>query len=717
MSEFDIYKDNKTSTTDNSVPFYLQKPQKTQQKTKIEGVFNKKSHPQSGFQPKGLTVESQQSSSYVKAPENHSRICPELRLDNNGKIDISQFNTNELRKKYSRNLFTIKEEGRTTTIIDKKTNRPSIIIQKGGRSGYLYTTCGKDGKPTQGFYINKSNSIAMKIDEHNHKIYSYTDNGKLQSITQNFADGSRKELRFDANEKLSSSMVFPKNSSRASEEIKFSNGKPWEKTTFDAKGFAKQEFPLVKDLVADLSETTLGIPTPKKSLRDNILKRLTNENIHTIMGQYKKETGRSLHFDLSKKCNGELRTKLLTHFEKCYINGADPLAAGKSLAGNLKKDFISGNTEDIIRHVKMINKDNLPYVLTFYKNKDVEDRYNFKNNLSKHLRKFLPDKAVKEISEKLGDNLITVSGLLESIAYRTTLTDNERKALKNHIIKTAVAYSNGKTNPSIAKDINRHLNNYNKLEVDLLRSANKGDVRIPNKDKTQIPANGKFDNYIKQGRTGDCWLLAGMNSAISRPKYKKELESLIKLDPKTGDAVVTLKGVGLKYKVTKEEIKNGREFSTGDNDAKIIEIAFDKYMKARAYRRGDSEYFIDEDDGKIANIDVNGNNSTFAISVLFGVGKGKFNDNINAKTENFNNKNKLYTFGIPRRNGIKVIKGVAKNSKGEHVDLETKHAYSVVGSSKNDLFVKNPWNSEEILTIARKDFPKLHTTIQSYESV
>ena len=168
---------------------------------------------------------------------------------------------------------------------------------------------------------------------------------------------------------------------------------------------------------------------------------------------------------------------------------------------------------------------------------------------------------------------------------------------------------------------------------------------------------------------------------------------------------------------TKEEIKNGREFSTGDNDAKIIEIAFDKYMKAKAYRRGDSEYFIDEDDGKIANIDVNGNNSTFAISVLFGVGKGKFNDNINAKTENFNNKNRLYTFGIPRRNGIKVIKGVAKNSKGEPVDLETKHAYSVVGSSKNDLFVKNPWNSEEILTIARKDFPKLHTTIQSYESV
>ena len=113
-------------------------------------------------------------------------------------------------------------------------------------------------------------------------------------------------------------------------------------------------------------------------------------------------------------------------------------------------------------------------------------------------------------------------------------------------------------------------------------SLNKKDsisVWTQNKDTTTIPlVNGKIDEF-KQGDKNDCWLLASIKAISEHPDGAKIIKDAIKQNP-NGDVIVELKGVGISYPITKEEIlaaKTTGKYATGDDDVLAIELAFEKY--------------------------------------------------------------------------------------------------------------------------------------------
>ena len=92
-----------------------------------------------------------------------------------------------------------------------------------------------------------------------------------------------------------------------------------------------------------------------------------------------------------------------------------------------------------------------------------------------------------------------------------------------------------------------------------------------------LKKNGEIEN-TEQGRIGDCWLLAGLNSL----SYTEEGRQIIKDSLEYHDkyTVVHFKGVG-DYVVKNSEITKAKwssKYSTGDDDMVIYELAMKKVL-------------------------------------------------------------------------------------------------------------------------------------------
>ena len=103
-------------------------------------------------------------------------------------------------------------------------------------------------------------------------------------------------------------------------------------------------------------------------------------------------------------------------------------------------------------------------------------------------------------------------------------------------------------------------------------------------------ANGKIDEAVFQGNSGDCWLISGILSLSYTPEGKNLIQDAISINP-DGSYNVTFSGVDKTYKITKEELEaanknsflNGigfsdSEYSTGDDDMLLIELAMEKLV-------------------------------------------------------------------------------------------------------------------------------------------
>ncbi len=93
----------------------------------------------------------------------------------------------------------------------------------------------------------------------------------------------------------------------------------------------------------------------------------------------------------------------------------------------------------------------------------------------------------------------------------------------------------------------------------------------------------------KQGSTaGDCWLLAEMNS-ISKTDWGKEaLRQAITTDDE-GNYTVHFKGINKEIKITKKEFEKAQknsDFSSGDADALLYEIAVERHFKETDLNNG-----------------------------------------------------------------------------------------------------------------------------------
>lgn len=84
--------------------------------------------------------------------------------------------------------------------------------------------------------------------------------------------------------------------------------------------------------------------------------------------------------------------------------------------------------------------------------------------------------------------------------------------------------------------------------------------------------------------TGDCWLLAGVNSLNTTPWGKKIIKNALRPDGE-GGVIVTLKGADStqkEYRITLSELDKALfsgKYSVGDDDMLAIELAVEKYAK------------------------------------------------------------------------------------------------------------------------------------------
>ena len=228
-----------------------------------------------------------------------------------------------------------------------------------------------------------------------------------------------------------------------------------------------------------------------------------------------------------------------------------------------------------------------------------------------------------------------------------------------------------------------------RLTADFKKIINRSDTL-----KTEIPArpNGKLDGTFKQGNTGDCWLLAGIQGLSMTKEGKAILEKSVKVDNK-GNATVTLNGVGKTYKITARDLKCSNELSTGDTDIRALEIAMDRYFREEMPN---------------GNADIDGNTVSKAFELLadpkrtLATGGQRGVATVLADIQANGLKSRASLTGMT---GNVNPKGMdATNEKGEKVKMYNGHAYTIKGADNNYVYLINPHDTSSTIKIPVKQY-------------
>lgn len=231
--------------------------------------------------------------------------------------------------------------------------------------------------------------------------------------------------------------------------------------------------------------------------------------------------------------------------------------------------------------------------------------------------------------------------------------------------------------------------NQKRLTADFKKIINRSDTL-----QTQTPSrpNGKLDGTFKQGNTGDCWLLSGLQALSMSKEGKALLEKSVKVDAQ-GNATVTLGNVGKTYKITARDLKGSNELSTGDTDFRALEIAVDRYFREEM------------PDGEA---DIDGNTASKAFEVLVGSKNIKSAYNPRSIATMLDD---VQTKGMNGRAAVTGIGGfvdprdiVATNEKGERVKMYNGHAYTFKNADDNYVYLINPHNSASTIKVSREQY-------------
>lgn len=288
-----------------------------------------------------------------------------------------------------------------------------------------------------------------------------------------------------------------------------------------------------------------------------------------------------------------------------------------------------------------------------------------------------------------------------------------------------------------ATEINENSND-SKSFTDKITSAVKTAVEKSNElaqlYRTILKAMGGLNNkidYTKQGKIGDCWLLAALDGIrhTEGDGGSKFLEKYVQDD--FSGFKVNFKGLNKTAYVSLEEISDAmssKEYSDGDADVVLMELAFEK---ARDKNNPDGLYNSKINNGKHAVLcggnledfihDLTGSDVKTAMNYLnSSVSDNPFIDGIckiggtllnitqnkleNALDEIKNSDNIAAVVGFAAENGnerfITDINGVQHTTGA---NLEGNHGWSIKSIDGDNITMTNPWDSREEVTISKQE--------------
>lgn len=680
----------------------------------------------SGYQSMGLNLTNRNNhpkpTNYIEKPKTYHPIITQLPVEKSGKVNLNNFTINGLKSQYDSKNYTVTKNKKGGIFVFSKKDGKLLLAVFNNFLGVSIVY--KNGNKEQSVNLNKNGEIeGYSLGEYNNgtrTIVQYRNKGKYPERKYIvYPNGDKKQTNYDTKTgQIKFRDYWKKNGNSPEYSIEYSNGVPYKKQVG-----SKTEYILVNDLEKDITaKNLLGLPTNKPSISDNVLKRINFQNIVETFEKYQEKTGRVLTTDINDEIglSKSLRDKLINHVETLYCKNAEPKDSGTYLAQKLFDDIQGLGSGKLPEHIQMINSNNLKYVLTEYR-KLSGNNYQETNRRISNINHILHNVNMNlsyENKEKILKKLTPIEGLLTAIQGEFGLKQSTRNSLIKQIVKVALEDKDSGTKRRISKDISQHPRDTYKVEVDLYRASNSadGDLRNPKLNEARLNStkNKTFKGQVKQGKTGDCWLLAGLNSIIANPSALKQLEKQVKYDPKTGNYSVYMKGLKQTYLVTKEDLKNYTAISSGSEKVNAVEIAMDKYMRDSAYNEKGGYFHVDEKFGSVDRVTIDANFSSILWNTLFG-NNYKMRPNIDPLKEDFNNPKRLYAFSLSGSDDNRTVLGVASSKKSKNYEIISRHAYSIIGSDEKNIYFSNPWDSSEKITISRADFKNIGYNLEVYE--
>jgi len=286
----------------------------------------------------------------------------------------------------------------------------------------------------------------------------------------------------------------------------------------------------------------------------------------------------------------------------------------------------------------------------------------------------------EEILELFNKNKSSRSETQTILLFNELKTTTTNNVSKKRSVPELLSNFSGKKTPTTEQDLMGCLNKIIKPETSGTNDINTVMNNIVNNIGSSN-ANGKIDRDFKQGKGGDCWLLAGIESAAQNPRALAKLNNQIKVD-KNGNVTVNLKGVHRTYTITKEELKKAGKLSKGDLDVRAIELAIQKYYK----EQGRTIY-----GGTVFDF----------YKIMFGTPKYEKAKSISNRTLNELRSGKRIGIAGCVKTNIK-----AHDKYGNEVPIVNDHMYAIKSVGNDTIELVNPWDTSKTIIMPIKDFKK-----------
>lgn len=641
-------------------------------------------------------------------PKNTFKNFRFVELNENGEIDLSKLNFEEIKKKYVNN-YQINGTQDNFQIFDKKNNRMVLTYSKLKRND-------KDDVLINEFDNEHVYGLNVSKEAGKFQINSYTKMRGADIVDFiDYQSGTAKDVIKNGK------MLFVK---ELHAQLTKKPDSFWKKYNPLNAGLS-----MIKNLISDIKDNSVN--TENEFI--NLMSYSDRVSLEKFLGEYKKENGVSFLQDVIETEIDMDANKMLIIFLgnlRQKVKHAN-VSVEKINAGLMDEFFPNKESKDmeLKRHKKDINA----------YNETVFD--SLKENVAKS-NSAGTIVSIGMLSEPLNDVFDKYPNLLEDID--SNFSGENKKDIQEILLRNIDSPNDINSN-IIEKIMNSNFEVYldanpelfgqiqsakttkekEKLFVDLLRYVQekslKEDMSGQEKETISSPINGKIDLDFKQGNIGDCWLLASLMALKDKPEGQNVLNSLISYDG--NNVSVNFKGVNKSYTISAEEIQKDVFVSQGDGDIRAIELAFDKYLQEMAKN------------GKESNINIDGNLPSFAMGVILGNSKQDVShvtknkdkkyvfikpdyNNYDSLINDFNNSQKVYTFSFTEEVinfGAKHKFSCINTRNNQNLPLETGHAYSIVKADDEFIYFRNPHDSSQLYKMTKDAFKQFTPNIESAE--